>query len=119
MALFHFVRTEAFNRALAQVLSVESIQHLVLKWIEDGENIQAADYDLEFCEIEVERRSSDGTCSRTVITENDFRTMVLIPLGDRLHLQDGDELATIQAKVGEIGERGIPTGRELCVWYNP
>jgi hypothetical protein len=119
MAFFHFIRTEAFNRALAQVLNAESVQHLVLKWMEDGKNIQADGYDLDFYEVEVQRQSSDGTHIRTVITEDDFRTMVLIPLGERLHLQDGNELAVIQAKVGEIDERGIPTGRELCVWYNP
>ncbi len=118
MAIYHFIKTETFRELLPKVLGAESQEQIVLKWVEEGQNIYEEGYDLEFCEVEVRRMSSTGIWSRTLITEDDFRSTVLNPLSERLQLREGRSLAAIQAKVGEVDEHGIPTGEELCVWYD-
>ncbi len=117
MAIYHFIRAEMFPQLLVQVLEARSEKDLVLKWDSDRTNIYAEGYDLELCGVEVERQSPDGISFRTVIAEESFRDRILVPLSGRLPLQGDAKLDAVQAKVGEINERGLPTGQEICLWY--
>lgn len=120
MPALHFVPADAFKKTLQEMFGVESEEQLRLRWYEEErENLFAEGYVLELSEVEVETTSSTGVPFRRHIIrdggDDAFDKEVLVPFSERTQLQEQAVVEEIEARKGEINERGFPTC-DVLLW---
>lgn len=122
MPITHFISADVFKKTLQDMFGVESESQLRLRWVdEERENLFAEGYVLDLSEIEVQTTSSTGIPFRKRIVrdggDDAFNTEVLVPFSERTQLENQAVVEEIEARKGEIDERGFPTS-EVLVWYS-